>query len=294
MVGNGLVGRYIRYRCDRVRMGGMSDGADGGGMELEPGLVFYVDEAGQLDFRERRPEARATPFIACAVLLPTYRREALLAMLPKHPVTGQPMKSTDREMAPAMEVGIVRQLMGTDFYAGMVLIDTSAPDSVSVARDATTMANRRRRSEHRPKIKLPNLMYEVFVADAVANAWKAYSTIHQEFLGFGDVVLDDKPIPAHLREEVARSLTSAFASQGMRIRTVRWASEQDEPLLLFPDHLAGLVHRNVTRKECVEPWDLLEPARRSGRLSIQDGKKFLTLPANVGPEEPPPSSKNPG
>ncbi|NUP99229.1 MAG: hypothetical protein HUU35_05160 [Armatimonadetes bacterium] len=200
-------------------------------------------------------------------------------------------------MSEAMATEFVRRLMGLDFYAGMVLIDTSAKDSISTAEDATYFSNKKRQSEHHKKVKTPNLMYEVFIADAVARAWGAYCLVHRHELGMTDVVLDTKPIPPALQDEVARNLRSAFLkSAGLKVCDVRWASEEEEPLLLVPDHLAGLVRRNVMsytkpRKECVEAWDLLEPARQSGRLQIQDGREFTTLPDRPRGGEPPPGAE---
>ena len=198
--------------------------------------------------------------------------ERLAQILPRDKA-GVPLKAADRSFNADLAYGFVQSLLETDAEIAAILIDTSHPTSVSAARNNTALVNQRRRAAHHRQITEAGFCYSIFAGQLIMNLLMV--TLERTGLRptFFDVVLDKAALKKKHERQWRDILRNAAADNDTTV-DVAWTSEQQEPLLLLPDLVAGILLRDAVAGDVQRARQALQDAGRAGRISLQDGYKI--------------------
>lgn len=243
-------------------------------MTLQAPWTIYVDEAGSDSFREA-PEAERRAYIVCAVAVPTTDLPALRRILPRGS-SGEFLKSSHAEWNRHRALAFARDLLATRAEVSAFMANPGAPENIEVFRDGTTRANegRRRfreglpaaeRAQH-PDITGHDLHYMLFLSWVLVELRRTIHTRTRNLMTFADVILDNKSIEDFQRQWFRVEFPRLADEHEWRIGRLDWCREEDEPLLLLPDLVAGIIHREEVHRDVGAAAHKLWEADRDGRI----------------------------
>jgi len=238
-------------------------------MSLKAPFTVYVDEAGSPDFCDASQNGTLKAYIPCAVGVYTLKEQEALNLLPVDSL-GNPMKASDPRVGPSQALEFAKCLLATDCEIAAILIDPAGNKSVAAARSLSQLSSQRRQALHRRRIRPANLGYSLFVARVVCNLLEVTLLRRGKLPSYVDLVLDEAILSRTQKTEFAEGLKQAGHPK-IRFGRVDWCHEKDEPLLLLPDHVAGILHRQATRGDQSNACVALLGAAQMGRIAIQDG-----------------------
>lgn len=250
-------------------------------MNLQAPWTIYVDEAGSDSFREARGAERRA-FIVCAVAVPTMDAVACRGILPRG-TAGQLLKSSSREWNRDMATHFVQDLLATPAQVAAFLVNPGDPANVEVFRNSAERANEGRRrfreglksdEERRkhPDITGHDLHYQLFLSWVLIELQRITLNRTNRRMTFTDVVLDNKSIAEFQRQWFEQEFRRIADEHQWRIGRMDWCREEDEPLLLLPDLVAGIIHREEVHRDVGPAAFKLWDADRDGRV------RFLNKP----------------
>lgn len=242
-------------------------------MTLVAPLQIYIDESGSPDFYEIKEGEPLKAYVPCAVAVPTMAIYALLQILPRGS-NGKLLKSSDIEFTADVAFEFIDHLLSSDAEVAVILIDPAHPTSIATAQNNTDLVNRRRQDHHHPKIKKAGFSYSILAAQLVTNALMVTLTRTGHCPSFFDVVLDKASLRSVDECRWRDGLRNAASNNNTTIGRVEWTHEEHEPLLLLPDLVAGVLHRDAIYGDVQRARQLLQDAGREGRISFQDGHKI--------------------
>lgn len=255
-------------------------------MTLIAPLQIYIDESGSPDFYEIRLGDLPKAYVPCAVAVPAMSADALQRILPRR-MDGKLLKSSDNEFSAEVAYRFVDDLLLSDAEIAAILIDPAHPTSVSAARNNAALVNRRRQTLHHPKISEAGFGYSIFTAQLVTNILMVSLNRKGSRPTFFDVVLDKGCLRSVDERRWQTALKDAADCYGTTVGRVEWTHEEHEPLLLLPDLVAGILHRDAIQGDVQRARQLLQDAGRAGRISLQDGHKIqLNRDATNPPRTP--------
>jgi len=240
-----------------------------------PSHHIYVDEAGTPDIRPLSVLGSRRAYITCAVIIPIKVQKKVLDLLPNH--NGNYLKSSDVNFTEEMAISFVTALLSLDVDIALILIDASDAENHEISKLAAAKSNNGRSIKHEPHIKPSSLMYSLLATEAAVNAIIGASIRNQLQIRSLDLTFDNANLSNLHRKELVDDLRQFSPKYELAFANVAWKSEQEQPLLLVPDLIAGIVHRRLISGGCVEAWEILWDAYNSQRISIQDGKEFHAL-----------------
>lgn len=235
--------------------------------------TIFVDESGSPDFRATGESA----YVTCAVVVPPQSRDEVDRLLPRD-ARGKRLKASETGFGEADVIHFIQGLVTTAADVALVLVCPSGEESVGIAVEATEIANAGRAREKRRLIKPAHLMYALLAFEAVANAWSLASKRRRSILRECDLTFDRGGLPRKYQEEVEGKLRELAAKRELVFHAMDWGAEEEKPLLLVPDLLAGLTRRRFTGEGYREAWEVLWREHEKGRIWIQDGKDIVSLP----------------
>lgn len=246
-----------------------------------PSHHIYVDEAGTPDIRPLRFHGSRRAYITCAVIIPVKEQKSVFELLPNH--NGNYLKSSDLNFTEEMAISFVTALLSLDVDIALILLDASDAENYEISQLAAAKVNTVRSIEHEQHIKPSSLMYAFLATEAAVNAIIGASIRNQLQIRSFDLTFDNANLSNLHRKELADNLRRFSPKYEFDFANVAWKSEQEEPLLLVPDLIAGIVHRRFMSGGCVKSWEILWDAYNSQRISVQDGKRvprFVDMDAN--------------
>lgn len=227
-------------------------------MNLLPPYEVYVDESNTPVFE---PKSMAnTPYVVCAIAIPVAEKKQIEALLP-FDTQGLPIKASSPNMTDDRAAEFIRDLFRFDVLVSLVGLDSSDEENCQIATALTETANRNRSR----KIRRPNLMYVRVAAQAIINVWGS------EKFGFFDVIFDSNSLPKHEFALFHRILMTQFGNRGATIREISRRTEQQAPLLLAADIIAGVGKRHSSHQSVPKSWAGIISGQSSGKVFIENG-----------------------
>lgn len=242
-------------------------------MTIVAPLQIFIDESGSPDFLEVKEGEPLKAYVPCAVAVPTLETEALLRLLPRG-ANGALLKSSDLEFSADVAFEFVNRLLSSNAEVAAILIDPAHSTSISAAWNNTALVNMRRKDVHLSKISKAGFSYSIFAARLVTNILMVALNRTGSRPSFFDVVLDKSPLSPMQERQWRAGLKSAAHNHNASVARVMWTDEGHESLLLLPDLVAGILHRDAIRGDVQRARQLLQDAGRIGRISLHDGHKF--------------------
>jgi hypothetical protein len=236
---------------------------------------MVVDEAGNPPLR---PSGVPNGYVSSAVAIPTGIREKVELLLPRDPDSGEPLKSSSVRTTDVMLATFFERFFSMNVSCGLVSVDSADRSNVDLLQEAVDYANANRLAQHSKVLRPMSVAYWLLAPRATVLSWAAVSLQQGKHLRHFDVVFDEANLPSKQRRPFIEGIKSAFDDQGVVVGTVRWASEQDEPLLHVPDYIAGVTLRTSTKNDCPAAWEQLKTAQARGQISTQDPVTIYTLP----------------
>jgi hypothetical protein len=246
---------------------------------LQAPLTIYVDEAGSPDFTEVAAGGKLKAYVPCAVAVPNLAASSMLRCLPRSS-SGTLLKSSDQALSEAQVVDFLTYLLASDCDVAAILIDPGGAESISVAHKGATLSSARRQAVHHAKISAASLGYSLLATQAIVNALTLTTERKGQLPTYVDVVLDAANIPRRHQRHFAQFLRKASEPR-VRFGRIEWAHEDSEPLLLLPDLVAGVLHRQGTVGDVRDSCRMIIKAAKAGRVSLQDGHKIRTEQDNT-------------
>lgn len=241
-------------------------------IDIIPPARIFIDEAGHLDLRELEGERELRPYVLCGVCIPTMYEAETVAILPKGG-DGELLKATSSGLSPDAARRFVEEILRREIGISLLFISSGHAESLNTVSEMTRLVNKNRSVGSKTK-KPPHVIYALSAKDVAIWSWGRLGLMQKEMPTFLDVVFDNFSLPNQFRRWFRKTLVEKCATQDITIRQVTWASEADEPLLLVPDLLAGIVHRHVTRQDCPDAFSMLLEASKKGTIRIEDGASF--------------------
>jgi len=239
---------------------------------LEAPLTIYVDEAGSPDFTDVAAGERLKAYVPCAVAVPRLSAPGMNAHLPRAP-SGKLLKSSDLGLSEELVLQFLKHLLASKCEIAAILIDPGGDKSIRTAQSGAALATERRQAVHHGKISASALGYSLLVAQAVINVIKAILDRTGNLPSFVDVVLDEASISRRHKRGFEKAIRQAGQPR-IHFGRLEWVHEQQEPLLLLPDLVAGVLHRHGTVGDLAAPCRVILDAAKAGRVSLQDGHKL--------------------
>lgn len=253
---------------------------------LVPPRTFYIDEAGSLDFSLPKAGERKKALAFISVAVPMERLNAAFAVLPRR-LNGEFLKSSDRDFSPDMATAFADRLIASPCEVGAFLCDPGAPENIAHAERLTKAANEGRKRQRamettnegrrqHPDISQHDLNYLNFTSQALFACMQSIAS-RQSRPTFFNVIMDTQTIAPHQRTWFSQQFKRVAEQFCTRIDQIAWKTEQEEPLLLLPDILGGILCRADrgfadARRAAGKLWD----AERDGRF------KFLNKAPSQG------------
>ena len=250
-------------------------------MNVIPPLTIFVDESGSTEFGAPKEGEPKKALAVVAVAVPTMHFEAFRSLLPRT-AAGKFLKAQDKEFHAGTALTFVNKLISSTAEVGAFLANPGAPENVELARERAARANRGRakarekqeivegKRQH-PDITPRDLHYFDFLVKAVLKCIEAY-TARNSRPSFVDIVIDTMDVDEFQREWFKREFIRVADEHELTIRRIDWKTEQEEPLLLLPDLLGGILCREERYRDVGEAATKLWDAERDGRF------KFLNKP----------------
>lgn len=194
--------------------------------------------------------------------------------LPKDPRPAHenvPIKSSDRAMTQEAAIEFMERLfVPCVSAAALVCVDAGHAKSVAAAANYAKFANRARRMNGAPEVPTATHMYVRLVSEAVIEAWAATCKAIGPMNTLVDVVFDRQDMNEVERQKFAERLREATDARGRGFKSgeIRWASRSDEPLLLLPDQIAGVVRRHARGSDLPEGMAAVDSWRGSAIIRI--------------------------
>lgn len=242
--------------------------------------TFFIDAAGSLDFSPPKVGDRKKALAFVSVAVPNERIDAALAILPRK-LNGEYLKSSDRAFTPDMATAFVERLIASPCEVGAFLCDPGDPDNIAYAKHRTKAANAGRRRQRamettaagrrqHPDISQHDLHYLDFTSQALFACMQSIASRHSRPTFF-NVIMDTQAIAQHQRTWFTMEFKRVATEFDTRIDQLDWRAEQEEPLLLLPDILGGILCRadrgyDDARQAAGKLWD----AERAGRFKFQN------------------------
>jgi hypothetical protein len=233
-----------------------------------------------LDFSLPKVGDRKKALAFVSVAVPTERIDAALAVLPRG-LNDAYLKSSDRDFTPDMATAFADRLIASPCEVGAFLCDPGAPENIAYAEHRTNAANAGRKRQRakestnegrrqHPDISQHDLNYLDFTSQALFACMQSIASRHSRPTFFS-VIMDTQSIARHQRSWFTREFKRVAEQFGTRIDQIEWKTEQEEPLLLLPDILGGILCRadrgyDDARQAAGKLWD----AERVGRFKFQN------------------------
>lgn len=246
-------------------------------MDLQAPWTIYVDEAGSDAFREAR-DGKRRAYIVCAVAVPTSDLGALERILPRGSC-GRLLKSSDCEWNRQRAFTFVDELLASTAEIAAFMADPQDQENIETVRKDVEQANEGRRKfrdalpnaaercQH-PNITGHDLHYQLFLSWVLVEVRKSILKRTRSLMTFADVVLDNKSISEFQRQWFRVEFRRVAEQFKWRIGRLEWCREQDEPLLLLPDLVGGIIHREEVSRDVGAAAHKLWDADRDGRVSF--------------------------
>jgi hypothetical protein len=123
-----------------------------------------------------------------------------------------------------------------------------------------------------PDIKDQDLHYLSFMPLALFACLEACSKRGGSIPSFFNVILDNKDIDSFQRKRFIREIRRVFHEKKLTLKDVHWKREQDEPLLLLPDLIGGIICREDRFHDAGPAASMIWDAEKAGRF------KFVNKP----------------
>jgi len=240
----------------------------------EPSHIIVVDEAGGPPLRADTgvPDG----YVACAAAIPMSLRDAVTALLPRDGA-GMPLKAVSRETTDAVLAAFLESFFALDVAAGLLSVDSTDRANVELLQEAVDFANANRGDRER-QFNATMTAYGLLTPKALIAAWSAVCLRQRRPLERFALTLDEANLHKVMRGKLAHAVEASFRDEGVHVDKVRWASEQDEPLLHVPDYIAGVTLRTFTKGDCPASFAQLEQARVNQQLHVLDPVEIHLLP----------------
>ena len=233
----------------------------------ESGTVYH-DYAGNLHFAPN--EAGESNVISCACHIPQATEDQVIAILPRGR-KAQFLKAGDAEMHVGLAERFIECLLELDVDIGIQSVDVGGEDSIAGIKYAAQYSKKSRKKHNKPIHNELSLSYSLFTSAAVLYSLTARATRVGVFPHEFTLVLDREDIGRKRNEDYMCDLISIFSKHGTTVLDFSWQSRLEEPLLLVPDIVGGLIRRHGVTGEGERGVQLLKEAERSGQVYAVDG-----------------------
>jgi len=245
---------------------------------LSPPNTIYVDECGTPSFTDVGNSCKDRGYVVAASLIPELERSNILEILPRD-TNGSALKASSREMSPTIAAEFIKRVLNTSVEIALVLLDTGSKQNHKLASQVAELSKRGRQASGAPQINPRVLMYLITVNHAIVQVWSHSAIRHRQELTFFNVVMDSFSVSTNDRGLLQKEFPSIFAEQKVSVGSIRWESEDQEPLLLVSDIFAGICRRQLTHQDVGEAYSVIHAAMESGRIGFQDG---IEVPTSYG------------
>lgn len=228
-------------------------------MEIVPGYKVYIDESNTPIFKTNKSRAESS-YTVCAIAVSILDKKRVENLLPRDKA-GCLMKSSSRDMTDDIVSQFLDAILECDILFSLVGLDTSVEVNCQIADSLTNTANQNRKK----KIKQSNLMYARVAAEAIIAIYGS------KRLTFFDIIFDCNSLPKNEFNLLKNILRDQFAKRGVVIKEVMRKSEQQEPLLLAADIIAGVGRRWDTHQDIPQSWEKIIKGKSLGKVFIRNG-----------------------
>lgn len=228
-------------------------------MDLLPAYEIYVDESNTPIFKTNKSRIESA-YVVCAIAIPILDKQKVENLLPRDE-TGCLMKSSSVSLTDDTVSRFLDRILAFDILFSLVGLDTVDEENCKIAKSLTDKANRNRRK----KIKQPNLMYARVAAEAIIAIYGSNR------LSFFDIIFDSNNLPKHEFNLFKNVLTDNFAKRSVKIREITRKTEQQEPLLLAADIIAGVGRRWDTHQNVPKSGEKIIKGQKLGKVFIHNG-----------------------
>ncbi|MFA4828568.1 MAG: hypothetical protein WC855_07270 [Thermodesulfovibrionales bacterium] len=228
-------------------------------MDLLPGYEIYIDESNTPIFKTNK-QRRESPYAVCAIAISILDKKRIENLLPRDE-TGGLMKFSSLGLTDGTVSQFLDGILESDILFSLVGLDTSAEENCQFAELLTDTANQHRRK----KIKQSNLMYARVAAEAIIAIYGSNR------LSFFDIIFDSNSLPKNEFNLLKNILKDKFAKRGVIIREITRKTEQQEPLLLAADIIAGVGRRWDTHQDVPQSWGKIIKGQKLGKVIIRNG-----------------------
>lgn len=230
-------------------------------MDILPGYEIYIDESNTPIFKTNKLRTES-PYAVCAIAISILDKKMIENLLPRDE-TGCLMKFSSLGLTDGMVAQFLDRIFESDILFSLVGLDTSDEENCQIAESLTNIANQNRRK----KIKQSNLMYARVAAEAIITIYGSTR------LSFFNINFDSNSLPKNEFNLLKNILRDNFAKRGVEIKEITRKTEQQEPLLLAADIIAGVGRRWDTHQDVPQSWEKIIKGQTLGKVFIRNGIK---------------------